>query len=74
MGFSRQEYWNGLPFPSQGDLPNPGIEPRTPVLQADTLLSVLLGKLISILNKSYFPLFLEVWILKFLITFLTLLT
>jgi len=30
MGFSRQEYWNGLPFPSPGDLPNPGIEPRSP--------------------------------------------
>ena len=37
MGFSRQEYWSGLPFPSPGDLPNPGIEPRSPVLQADTL-------------------------------------
>ena len=32
MGFSRQEYWNGLPFPSPGDLPNPGIEPRSPAL------------------------------------------
>ena len=37
MGFSRQEYWNGLPFPSPGDLPNPGIEPRSPALQADSL-------------------------------------
>ena len=37
MGFSRQEYWSGLPFPSAGDLPNPGIEPRSPALQADTL-------------------------------------
>ena len=36
-GFSRQEYWNGLPFPSPGDLPNPGIEPRCPTLQADSL-------------------------------------
>ena len=36
MGFSRQEYWSGLPFPSPGDLPNPGIEPRSPALQADT--------------------------------------
>ena len=34
MEFSRQEYWNGLPFPSLGDLPDPGIEPRSPVLQA----------------------------------------
>ena len=62
-GFSRQEYWSGLPFPSPGDLPNPGIEPGSPTLQADTLpseppgksthiflrltSSVLLGKLLS---------------------------
>ena len=39
MGFSRQEYWNGLPFPSPGDLPDPGIEPRSPALQADGLTS-----------------------------------
>ena len=37
MGFSRQEYWSGLPFPTPGDLPNPGIEPGSPVLQADSL-------------------------------------
>ena len=37
MGFSRQEYWSGLPFPSPGDLPDPGIEPRSPSLQADAL-------------------------------------
>ena len=37
MEFSRQEYWSGLPFPSPGDLPDPGIEPRSPALQADTL-------------------------------------
>ena len=39
MEFSREEYWNGSPFPSPGDLPNPGIKPRSPALQADTLLS-----------------------------------
>ena len=39
MGFSRQEYWNGLPFPFPGDLPYPGIEPWSPALQADALLS-----------------------------------
>ena len=39
MGFSRQEYWSGLPFPSPGDLPNPGIEPKSPTLQADALTS-----------------------------------
>ena len=44
MGFSRQEYWSGLPFPSPGDLPNPGIEPRSPTLQADALNSEPPGK------------------------------
>ena len=37
MDFSRQEYWSGLPFPSPGDIPHPGIEPVSPALQADTL-------------------------------------
>ena len=37
MGFSRQEYWSGLPFPSPGDLPDPAIEPKSPALQADSL-------------------------------------
>ena len=37
VGYSRQEYWSGLPFPSPGDFPNPGIEPRSPALQADSL-------------------------------------
>ena len=41
MGFSRQEYWSGLPFPSPGDLPDPGIKPRSPALQADALTSEL---------------------------------
>ena len=44
MGFSRQECWSGLPFPSPGDLPNPGIEPRSLALQEDTLLSEPPGK------------------------------
>ena len=44
MEFSRQEYWSGLSFPSLGDLPNPGIEPRSPTLQAGALLSEVLGK------------------------------
>ena len=38
MGFFRQECWSGLPCPPPGDLPNPGIEPRSPALQADSLL------------------------------------
>ena len=46
MGFSRQEYWSGLPFPSPGDLPDPGIEPRSPALQADALTSEPPGKLL----------------------------
>ena len=44
MGFSWQEYGSGLPFPSPGDLPNPGIEPRSPALQADALPSKPPGK------------------------------
>ena len=39
MGFSRQEYWSGLPCPPPGGLPNPGIEPKSPALQADSLLT-----------------------------------
>ena len=39
IGFSRQEYWSGLPFPSPGDLPDPGIEPGSPALEADSLTS-----------------------------------
>ena len=46
MELARQVYRSGLPFPSPGDLPNPGIEPRSPALQADTLLSKLPGKLL----------------------------
>ena len=45
MGFSRQEYWSGLLFPSPGDLPDPGIEPGSPTLQADALTSEPPGKL-----------------------------
>ena len=44
LEFSRQEYWSGLPFPSPGDLPNPGIKPRSPTLQADSLPSEPAGK------------------------------
>ena len=51
MGFPRQEYWNGLPFPSPGDLPDPGIEPRSPALQADSLPSEPRGKPIIYLGS-----------------------
>ena len=44
MEFSRQEYWSGLPCPPPGDLPNPGIKPRSPTLQEDSLSVELLGK------------------------------
>ena len=44
MEFSRQEYWNRLPFLSPGDLPDPGVKPRSPELQADSLLSEPPGK------------------------------
>ena len=51
MGFSRQEYWSGLLFPPPGDLPNPGIEPRSPALQADSSPSELPGK--PKINKKF---------------------
>ena len=59
MEFSRQEYWSGLPFPSPGDLPDPGIEPRSPALQADALLSEPPGKphLTILLLTKLHPLF-----------------
>ena len=44
MGFSRQEYWSGLPFPPPGDLPNPGIKPGSSEFQADSLQSEAPGK------------------------------
>ena len=45
MGFSQQEYWSGLPFPSPGGLPEPGMEPKSPAWLAESLLSELPGKL-----------------------------
>ena len=50
MGFSRQQYWSGLPFPSPGYLPNPGIEPGSPAPQADSLPTELKGKFNSIIT------------------------
>ena len=59
MEFSRQESWSGLPFPSPGDLPDPGIEPGSPALQADSLQTELLWKPCSLygLAKSLFDFF-----------------
>ena len=58
MGFFRQEYWRGLIFPPPGNLPDPGIEPTSPVspaLQADYLSSEPLGKPLILLIGSLFP-------------------
>ena len=57
MGFSRQEFWSGLPFPSSGDLPNSGIEPGSPAFQGDALTSETPGKLVKNL-----PAMLETWV------------
>ena len=53
IGFSRQEYWSGLPFPSPGDLPNPGVEPGSPALQADALPSIMSVTLMLLLLFSH---------------------
>ena len=53
MGFARQECWNGLPFPSPGDLPDPGIEPRSPALQADASPSEPPGKPMLLLLSRF---------------------
>ena len=52
MEFSRQEYWSGLPFPSPGDLPNPGIKARSPAWWADALLSEPPGNILSWRNSK----------------------
>ena len=52
MGFSRQKYWSGLPFPSPGNLPDPGMEPGSPALQADALPSEPPGSPLGILTYS----------------------
>ena len=52
MGFSRQEYWSGLPFPSPGGLPDPGIEPKSSTLEADALTSEPPGKSIFFYNLA----------------------
>ena len=54
-GFSRQEYFSGLPCPLPRDLPNPGIKPRSPTLQADSLLSEPPGKLLFPCYSQYIP-------------------
>ena len=60
-GFSRQEYWSGLPFPSPGDLPDPGIESQSPALQADAFSFEPPGKLLSHVRIFAIP-----WTIKFM--------
>ena len=57
MGFSRQVYWSRFSFPSSGDLPNPGVEPRSPALQADALPSEPPGKPFKAIVVQYLPTF-----------------
>ena len=63
MEFSRPEYWSGQPVPSLGDLPNPGIEPGTPALQADSLQTELSGepKKVKVRSLSSVRLFATLW-------------
>ena len=65
MGFSRQESWSGLPLPPPGGLPNPGIEPGSPALQADFLPCEPPGMAFLLITPKYFAflLFPEIYIL-----------
>ena len=63
IGFSRQEYWSGLPFPSPEDLPDPGIEPGSPALYADALPSEPPGKSFGVLT-AWANTRIPVWLLK----------
>ena len=55
MGFARQEYWSGSPFPPPGDIPNPEMEPESPALQADSLLPKPPEKSVKYIVLIYFP-------------------
>ena len=61
MGFSRPEYWRGLPFPSPGDLPDPGIKPGSPALQADSLPSEPPGKPLTLIRAMEMNRHSRVW-------------
>ena len=61
MGFSRQEYWSGSPFPSPGNLPNPGMEPRSPALQVDSLPAGPQGKPLNLKVPKINELLKEKW-------------
>ena len=64
MGLSRQEYWSGLPFPPPGDLPNPGIEPRSPTLWADSLQSESLEKTVTPRNGWLVDIIITMFLIK----------
>ena len=74
MGFTRQEDWSGLPFPSPGDLPDPGIEPGSPALQADSLPrhleSPVLVYIVSALTYSIYNISLSIYCQFFVFVFL----
>ena len=68
MGFSRQENWSGLPFPSPGNLPDPGIKPGSPTLEADALTSEPPGKphyggsfIVTEMSLTFFSVTLQIW-------------
>ena len=65
MGFSTQEYWSGVPFPSPGDLPDPGIEPRSPAFQADILTSEPPGSGVGSINLVMLV-FIFIYLFKFI--------
>ena len=70
MEFSRQEYWSGLPFPSPGDLPDPGIKPRSPAMQAAALPSEPPGKPFSLLTHIKYCTFIK-WVLIYTLPWLS---
>ena len=63
--FSRQEFWSGLPFPSPGDLPNPGIEPRSPALQVNSLPAEPQGKPFCLISHNFYCIFSILGVLVF---------
>ena len=70
VGFPRQEYWSGLPFPSPGDLPDPGIEPKSSALRADTLTSEPSGKPNMVIIQDNYNNFTRVMVTKCVSLFL----
>ena len=65
MGFFRQEYWSGLPFPSPGDLPDPGVESASPVLAGGFFTTEPLGKAMKLGNRAHYTVIFLCIYLKF---------